>query len=211
MTGVVPPAPPSAHRVLTLPNLISALRLACVPLFLWLLWGPDRPAVAAWLLAVLGATDWIDGYIARHFGQGSELGKVLDPTADRALLIAGAVALLAEDVPGAVTVLVVVVLVREVLVGAVTVALAMAGARRIDVLWAGKAGTLAVMVALPMFLMGAHVAGGWHALLEVGGWGFAVSGLALGWFAAARYVPEARAAVVAGRAARATRETKAAA
>ena len=204
MTGVVPPALPSGRRVLTIPNAISAARLACVPLFLWLLWGADRPAVAAWLLAALGATDWIDGYIARHFAQGSEFGKVLDPTADRALLIAGAIALLGEDVPTAVRAVVLVVLVRETVVGAVTLALAAAGARRIDVLWAGKAGTLAIMFALPMFLLGAHVRGGWYALLELGGWGFSLSGLALGWYAAARYVPAARAAVAEGRAARVT-------
>jgi cardiolipin synthase len=202
MTGVVPPSIPSRRTVLTIPNLISAIRLACVPLFLWLLWSADRPALAAWLLAFLGATDWIDGYIARHFAQGSELGKILDPTADRALLIAGAVALLVEDIPGPVRVVVVLVLVREVLIGGVTVALALAGARRIDVLWAGKAGTLAIMMALPMFLLGAHVGGGWKVLLEVCAWLTAIGGLALGWYAAARYVPAAREALAQGRRAR---------
>src|SRR3954466_1646006 len=80
-------------RVLTIPNLISVARLLCVPVFLWMLWEP-HPARrgAAVLLAVLGATDWVDGWIARHFDQGSELGKILDPTADRALLVAAAVA-----------------------------------------------------------------------------------------------------------------------
>jgi len=203
MTEVVPAAPTSRHAVLTIPNAISGVRLLCVPVFLWLLWGADRPAVAAWLLAGLGATDWIDGWIARHFAQGSELGKVLDPTADRALLIAGAVALLREDVPGLVTVAVVVVLVRETLIAAVTLVLAAAGARRIDVIWAGKAGTLAIMFSLPMFLLAAHVGGTWHALLNIGGWGFGLSGLALGWFAAVRYVPAARRALAEGRTARA--------
>ncbi len=203
MTEVVPPAPISQHVVLTIPNAISAVRLLCVPLFLWLLWGADHPAVAAWLLAGLGASDWIDGWIARHFAQGSELGKVLDPTADRALLIAGAVALLREDVPGAVTAVVVIVLARETLIAVVTLALAAAGARRIDVIWAGKAGTLAIMFSLPMYLLAVHVGGGWHTLLEVGGWGFGLSGLALGWFAALRYVPQARRALAEGRTARA--------
>ncbi|HEX6311131.1 MAG TPA: CDP-alcohol phosphatidyltransferase family protein, partial [Acidimicrobiia bacterium] len=83
-------------RVFTVPNLISVGRLVCVPLFLWLLFGEDRLVAAAILLAVLGATDWVDGWIARHFDQGSELGKVLDPTADRVLLVAAVVALLVE-------------------------------------------------------------------------------------------------------------------
>src|SRR6266446_7484885 len=95
-------------RVLTIPNLISVARLLCVPVFLWMLWEP-HPARrgAAILLAVLGATDWVDGWIARHFDQGSELGKILDPVADRVLLITAGVALLFEEsVPVVVGVLV---------------------------------------------------------------------------------------------------------
>src|SRR5438477_5442509 len=144
---------PAGSRVLTIPNLISLARLLCVPVFLWMLWEP-HPARrgAAILLAVLGATDWVDGYIARHFDQGSELGKILDPTADRVLLVAAAAALLREDLGTAITVMMWVVLVRELLIAVATVALGAAGARRIDVVWAGKAGTLALMFALPMFL-----------------------------------------------------------
>ncbi len=145
---------PARSRVLTIPNLISVARLLCVPVFLWMLWEP-HPARrgAAILLAVLGATDWVDGWIARHFDQGSELGKILDPTADRVLLVAAAVALLGEGLPVGVNVILWVVLVREVLVAVATVGLGLAGARRIDVVWAGKAGTLALMFALPMFLI----------------------------------------------------------
>lgn len=189
---------------MTIPNLISFARLACVPLFLYLLWGADRPVLAAWLLAVLGATDWIDGWIARRYDQGSELGKILDPTADRALLIAGAVALLVEDLPTVVHVFVWVVLVREILIAAVTVGLALAGARRIDVVWAGKAGTLAVMFSLPLLLVAHHIDGFWEAVSWICGWGFGIGGIALGYFAAAKYVPEARRALADGRAARAT-------
>jgi cardiolipin synthase len=194
---------PLFGRVWTIPNAISFARLACVPLFLALLWGAERPAVAAWLLAVLGATDWIDGWIARRFDQGSELGKILDPTADRALLIAAAVALLVENVPGPVHALVVVVLVREIVIASVTVGLAVAGARRIDVVWAGKAGTLAVMFALPALLLEHHVGAGWATLLRVIGWGFAAAGIVLGYYAAAQYVPEARRALAEGRESRA--------
>ncbi len=206
VNGTTPPnapqhVPPNAARVLTVPNVLSLLRLLCAPVFLWLLFGVDHPAVAAWLLAGLGASDWVDGYIARHFDQGSELGKVLDPTADRVLLITGAVALLFEAVPAQVHVFVALVLARETVVAAVTLALAAAGARRIDVLWVGKAGTLAIMFSLPAFVLGGYTRGGWHALLEVIGWGFGVAGLALGFYAAARYVPAARVALREGRAA----------
>lgn len=192
------PAPPD-RRVLTIPNLISAARLLCVPLFLWLLWGPEKRAAAAWLLAVLGASDWVDGYIARHFDQGSELGKVLDPTADRALLLAGAVALLGEDLAHSIDVVLWIVIVREVLIAVATVGVALAGARRIDVVWAGKAGTLALMFALPLFLLADATDSDVTTAI---GWVFAVGGITLGWYAAAKYVPAARDALAEGRAAR---------
>ena len=105
-----------AHQVLTLPNLITLARLACLPVFLWLLFGKEDRAAAAALLAVLGITDWVDGYLARRLGQVSELGKILDPVADRLLFIVGAGGILIDgSVP---TWFAVIVLVRETLVGA---------------------------------------------------------------------------------------------
>jgi cardiolipin synthase len=193
-------------RIFTIPNLISVARLLLVPVFLWLLWKPDpNQTAAAVLFAVLGATDWVDGYIARHFDQGSEFGKILDPTADRVLLVAGAVALLFEDLGTAVDVMLVIVLAREVLIAMVTVALGIAGARRIDVVWAGKAGTLALMFALPMFLA-ADAIESWSLFFDICGWGFAIGGVILGYYAAMKYVPAAKAALREGRAARAGME-----
>jgi cardiolipin synthase len=187
--------------VWTIPNAISLVRLACVPLFCWLLLGAHDRVAAFVLLAGLGATDWVDGWIARHYDQGSDLGKVLDPVADRALLVAAAAALIADGVvPAWVGAA---VLVREVLVGAATLGLAAAGARRIDVQWVGKAGTLALMVALPGFLWAAITHGAVHDWLRAGTWVFTVGGLALSYYALAVYVPLARAALAEGRAARA--------
>lgn len=187
---------------MTIPNVISLARLLCVPVFLWLLFGVERRVAAFVLLAVLGATDWVDGWIARHFDQGSEVGKVLDPTADRVLLFAAVAALLADgSVPLWVGVL---VLVREMLVSVAVLALAVAGARRIDVLWAGKAGTLALMFALPSFLAADTAPHGsaLHALCLVVAWGFTAGGLILGYYAAVTYIPQARAALREGRSAR---------
>ena len=184
-------------RVWTIPNLISLVRLACVPIFWWLLFGADKPWPAAILLGILGASDWVDGWIARKWDQGSELGKILDPTADRVLLLVGVLALLIDgSVPVWYGVL---ILARELLIAVVTLALAAAGARRIDVLWAGKAGTLAVMFSLPAFL-GASITDGWfHDLCVVVAYGFAIPALGLSYYAAARYVPEARRALREGR------------
>jgi cardiolipin synthase len=197
---------PARSRILTVPNVISVLRLLCVPVFLWLLWKPD-PArrAAAVLLGVLGATDWIDGWIARRYHQGSELGKILDPTADRILLLAAVVALLFEDLPLGVDVVLWIVLIREVLVTVATIVLAAAGARRIDVVWAGKAGTLAIMFALPAFLL-ADAAPSVEVFFNLVGWGFAIGGIVLGYIAAAKYVPAARAALREGRSARLSAE-----
>src|ERR1019366_9943859 len=80
---------------LTWANAVTLLRLAFLPVFLWLLFGTNHRAEAAWLLAVLGATDWIDGYLARRLHQVSNVGKVLDPTADRLLVITGLLAVAA--------------------------------------------------------------------------------------------------------------------
>jgi cardiolipin synthase len=185
-------------RILTVPNVVTVSRLVFVPVFCWLLFGRDDRTAAAWLLAVLGATDWVDGYLARRLGQVSELGKVLDPTADRILLGTVVVSLLIDgSVPAVVGVL---LLVREVLVSVGVLALAAAGARRIDVQWAGKAGTLSVMFSLPLFMMGNHGPLGWPA--ELLAWGFAIFGLGALWYAAFTYVPIARQALADGRAGR---------
>ena len=183
-------------RVLTVPNLISLARLACVPLFLWMYIGRDEPIAAAVLLAVLGATDWIDGWIARRYDQGSELGKVLDPVADRILLLSAVIALLVEgDVPVWVGVL---ILAREAMVSIAVLALAAAGARRIDVQWAGKAGTLCVMFALPAFVLSERWSfASWFTTLAA--WGFTIVGLVFSYWSAAQYVPIARHALADGR------------
>ena len=94
------------------------VRLCLLPVFLWLLFGRDDRAAAAWLLAALGTTDFLDGYIARHFNQVSDLGKVLDPVADRLLFFVGVGGILIDgSVPAWFAVA---VLVREVLVAGAT-------------------------------------------------------------------------------------------
>jgi cardiolipin synthase len=182
-------------RIATLPNAISLVRLACVPVFLWLLFGRENRLGAALLLGGLGATDWVDGYIARHFNQVSNLGKVLDPIADKVLLVVGMVAILVDgSVPA---VIFWPAIAREVLVAGTTVLLGAMGARRIDVSWAGKCGTLLMMVAFPLFLWG-HGHGPATALA----WVVALAGLLMAWYAAATYVAPARQALREGRAGR---------
>jgi len=203
-------APEIAHDrgLWTVPNLISVLRLAGIPVFLWLLLAEDRPVAAGIVFAVLGATDWVDGYIARHFDQGSEIGKILDPVSDRVMLIAGALGLvISGDVPLWVGIL---VLFREAALSIVTLVLAAAGARRIDVQWVGKAGTLALMFAFPLFVVVHELdPAGLRDVIEVITWLFTIGGLILSYYAAARYIPMARDALRDGREARATHEATA--
>lgn len=183
-------------RVLTAANVVTAVRLACIPLFCWLLFGADRQTAAAILLGVLGATDWVDGQLARRLHQVSTLGKVLDPTADRLLVGTAVVSVIVHGaVPlwfGLLTIA------REVLVSGTVLVLAGLGARRIDVLWIGKAGTFALMVAYPGFLI-SHGTAGWQEPFHVIAWVAGGVGIVLAWVAAAAYLVPARKALADGR------------
>ncbi len=186
-------------RILTAANVVTAARLASIPVFCWLLFGVGRQTAAAILLGVLGATDWVDGQLARRLHQVSTVGKVLDPTADRLLVGAAVISVIVHGaVPlwfGLLTIA------REVLVSGTVVVLAGLGARRIDVLWIGKAGTFALMVAYPGFLI-SHGTAGWQEPFHVVAWVAGGVGLVLAWVAAAAYVVPARTALVEGRRAR---------
>ncbi|HTN78246.1 MAG TPA: CDP-alcohol phosphatidyltransferase family protein [Acidimicrobiales bacterium] len=187
---------PAPSRVLTIPNAITCARLLCIPLFLWLLFAQDDRASAAWLLGLVGATDWVDGYAARHLHQVSELGKVLDPTADRLVfIICGGAILIDGSVP---TWFGVAVLVREIVVGGTLALLTLFGMQRFDVKWVGKAGTFALMFAMPAFLLSASDSplAGFMTLVA---WGFGIPGLVLSYYSAITYVPEARKALREGR------------
>jgi cardiolipin synthase len=191
---------PDTDRVLTIPNVITVVRLCLLPVFVWLLFGEDDRASAAWLLAALGTTDFFDGYIARHFNQVSELGKVLDPVADRLLFFVGIGSILID---GSIPVwFAVAVLAREALVAAATLALAAMGAARVDVTWFGKAGAFALMMSVPFFL-GSHGDLSWADQAEDLAWATGLPGLALAWYSVALYVPLARRALREGRVAEA--------
>ena len=183
-------------RIVTVPNVVTLVRLACIPLYVWLLFGAKHQVEAAALLAVLGATDWIDGYIARRFHQVSTLGKVLDPVADRVLVVTAVITIM---IHGAVPIWFgVATLAREVVVSGAVLLLASLGAARIDVLWVGKAGTFALMTAYPLFLVSYGTAD-WQQVIRVGAWIIGIIGLTLAWVAAASYVPVARSALAAGK------------
>jgi cardiolipin synthase (CMP-forming) len=187
-------------RILTIPNAITLVRLACLPLYLYLLFGRDERVQAAILLAALGATDWVDGYVARHFHQVSDLGKILDPIADRLLFFVGVggIIVLGDAAPAWFCWL---VIAREIFVSVAVITLALLGAARIDVTWFGKAGTFCLMFAFPMFLVGSSDLSIAPAF-NTAAWLIGVPGLILAYYAAVLYVPIGLRALRDGRAAR---------
>lgn len=186
---------------LTWPNVITLARLAFLPVFFWLLFDTGHRALAAWLLAALGATDWIDGFVARRLHQVSNVGKILDPSADRILVIGGLVAVAAAG--GVPWWFAVATLVREVIVSVLTLTLAALGAARINVLWWGKVSTFALMTTFPLFLLTSnahHVAlATWQHDARIACWIIGVMGLSLSWLVLFGYVRPALAALRAGR------------
>ena len=180
-------------RVLTIPNAISAARLAGVPVFLWLVLGPRTATADYWavaLLIVAGLSDWLDGKIARALNQGSRLGEVLDPAADRLYIAATLIALaVREIIPWW---LVAILALRELVVGvALFVLKRRAGFGTLHVSLVGKTATLCLLYAFPLLLIGDHP--GWlGTLARVIGWAFAIWGTMLYWWAAMLYLIQVR-------------------
>lgn len=184
-------------RILTVPNLITLVRLLTLPVFVYLLFGAEDRLAAAWVLFFIASTDWVDGYLARRLNQVSNVGKVLDPVADRLLFFVGAGGILID---GSVPVwFAIAVLAREVAIALATLGLAALGARRIDVTWVGKAATFLLMGAFPAFLAsnGKTSIASWYEVLA---WAVAIPGLVLSYYALASYVPLGRTALREGRA-----------
>ncbi len=198
MSEAVAPAGETTS-LLTIPNLFTLLRLLCLPLFLYLLFGLDNRLAAGWLLAGLGATDWVDGYLARRLGQVSEFGKKFDPTVDRLLFIVAIVAIIIDE--AAPVWFCWAVLIRELLVGgAVAIATVFFRMPRFDVIWWGKLGTALLLGAIPAFVVGSS---GWSldSLFWAIGWIVGVPGMVIAWITAFVYWGKIRTAIAAGRAA----------
>lgn len=196
---LVDDAAPGSGAIVTVPNLITIVRLVSLPVFVWLLFGRQHRAAAGWLLGALGATDWIDGWIARRWNQVSELGKILDPVADRLLFFVGIGAIVIDG--SAPIWFAAAVLVREGVVSLTTIVIAAFGARRVDVTWWGKAGTFFLMFTFPFFLA-SHSTLGWADTARVLAWLTGIPGLVLSYIAWALYAPIGWRALREGRSAR---------
>ena len=185
----------------TLPNAITLVRLLCLPVFLYVLFAQEDRATAAWILGALGATDWVDGYVARRYDQVSEFGKIFDPTVDRLMFV---VAITAIIVDGSIPIwFAVAVLAREIAVGLMmAIATVVFKMPRIDVTYWGKLATFLLMFAVPGFLMSnSDITGA--AAFGVLAWALGVPGLVLSYWTAIAYIPQVRHAVADGRTTRA--------
>ena len=194
-TADAAPAPSVLSGIWTIPNAFTLARLLCLPLFLSVLFGLENRAAAAWMLGALGATDWVDGYLARRLGQVSEFGKVFDPTVDRLLFL---VAVTAIVIDGSMPVwFAVALLAREILVGSMmAIATVVYKMPRIDVTYWGKLATFLLMFAVPAFLMGNSTTPG-AAGFEALAWILGVPGLVLSYWTGFAYIPQVRRALAA--------------
>ncbi|MDK1103532.1 MAG: CDP-alcohol phosphatidyltransferase family protein [Actinomycetota bacterium] len=176
--------------VLNAPNAISLIRLALVPVFIWLVFVKGEYGWAGVLLGVIGATDWIDGFLARRLDQVTELGKFLDPLADR---IAVVVAVIAGFFVGVLPVWFVVGLIaRELVITVGAIYGWFNGVTKLDVRFLGKAATLALYVSLSGFYIGVGFAVEWIVWIA---YLFGVPGLVMYYWVAALYLGDMKAAI----------------
>ena len=176
-------------RVWTIPNLLSMARLAGVPLFLWLVLGPEADGWALLVLAVSGATDYADGWLARRLDQQTLVGQILDPVADRLYILAVVLGLALRDiVPWWVALS---LPLRDLLLWGLVPLLRTRGYSALPVHFLGKAATFNLLYAFPLLLLG-DGDGAVATLAEVFGWAFALWGIGLYWWAGILYAWQVR-------------------
>lgn len=187
----------SGDRLWTIPNGLSMARLVGVPVFLWLVLGPEADWWAVAILVFAGVSDWLDGKLARALNQTSRIGALLDPAADRLYILATLVGLVAR---GIIPLWLAVVLVaREVFITLLMVfVLRPLGYGPLPVHFVGKAATFCLLYAFPFLFLGDHN-GAYATVAKVIGWAFAIWGTALYWWAGALYATQARQLMRTGR------------
>lgn len=177
----------TSNRIFTIPNLVSFIRLIGVGVFWWLLLH-DHIEAAAWFVVVIGWTDWVDGYLARKLDQVSQLGKALDPLADRLMIVSAIVGgLIFNIIPGWIGWP---LIARELLMLTVSAVLVLRGHGVLEVRYLGKLATFVLYGAIPAFYLAA--AGFLPDFMRGAGWTLGVVGLALYWYVAFQYIGDAR-------------------
>lgn len=179
----------SSDRIATIPNVLSVVRLMLVPLFLWLVLGPQEDELALLVLIVSGVTDYLDGKLARRLNQTSKIGAILDPVADRLYILAVVVGLsIREIIP---VVLAVILPLRDVFLFSLVPFLRTRGYSSLPVHFLGKAATAGLLYAFPLLLLG-DGSGTVAELASVFGWAFTIWGIGLYWWAGILYAVQVR-------------------
>jgi cardiolipin synthase len=177
------------HQVLTIPNVISIIRLAGVPLFLWLVLVPEADGWALAVLFVSGVSDYADGYLARRLNQTSKVGEILDPVADRLYILSTVIGLAARGIiPWW---LALVLPARDAFLWCLVPFLRTRGYSSLPVHFLGKAATANLLYAFPLLLLGDGT-GTLPMLAKVFGWAFAIWGTCLYWWAGLLYAWQVR-------------------
>ncbi|BBZ04311.1 CDP-diacylglycerol--glycerol-3-phosphate 3-phosphatidyltransferase [Mycolicibacterium chitae] len=163
-------------RVLTVPNVLSVVRLVLIGVFVYLLLGTQSYGWAVAVLMISGASDWADGKIARVMNQSSRLGELLDPAVDRLyMIVIPIVFAVAGLIPWWIIVL---LLARDGILAAMLPVLRSRGLTALPVTYIGKAATFALMSAFPLILLGQWDAL-WSNVIGACGWGFLIWGIGM--------------------------------
>ncbi|MBM9459122.1 CDP-alcohol phosphatidyltransferase family protein [Nocardioides sp. zg-536] len=174
---------------MTVPNALSALRLLGIPLFLWLVLGPEEDLLALVVLMVAGATDYLDGWLARRLNQQSVFGQLLDPVADRLYILAVVVGLAMRDViPWW---LALSLPLRDLLLWGLVPLLRTRGYSALPVHFLGKAATFTLLYSFPLLFLGDGDGTG-ATLARIFGWSLALWGVGLYWWAGVLYAWQVR-------------------
>jgi len=183
------PAIPQDSGLWTLPNIISVIRLAGVPVFLWLVIATDHNLLVLCVLMVSGVTDWLDGYLARRLNQYSRFGEILDPVADRLYILAVVIGLWYRDIiPWWIALA---LPARDVFLWCLVPFLRTRGYSALPVHFLGKSATFSLLYAFPLLFVG-DGDGTFARMALVFGWAFAIWGLALYWWAGLLYAWQVR-------------------
>ena len=181
--------PESQDRLGTVPNALSLLRLALLPVFLWLVLGPEADGWAVALLVVMGLSDYLDGYIARRFDQFSRVGEILDPVADRLTMLVAVIGLGLRDIMP--VWLAVALPARDLFLWTLVPFLRSRGYNSLPVHFLGKAATAALLYTFPLLLLGDGPSTAAEVCRSIG-WAFAIWGTCMYWWAGLLYAWQVR-------------------
>ena len=185
---------PASSAVLTAPNILSFSRIAMIPLFCWLAANEETRLWGILLFVLVVSTDWVDGYVARRTGQVSELGRILDPVADRLAIAAGLITFAFSGIFPFWAMLLIILRDIVLLLGAGL--LLWGRGVRVDVRWIGKIATFSLMAAIAWIAWG-NAGGPLGEVLLVGGWLAFTVGIVEYYIAAGLYAIDVREALAA--------------